>query len=222
MRSQEVFRFLPDISRPSLVAFSWNLTAETITFTFDETVRATTFDTTLITLQSNVAGNDSHDLISGAVLTADSTVVVLKLGKFDLESVKLNDGLATSANTTYLLAKDGLVADMGSNGVMQYSKEITLCAANFYEDKTSPQLSSFVLDVDFGFIILNFDEPIRRSSIDFAQLTLQSQKSASGLVDSEHTLTGGTSNSPDGTSFRMNLTAVDFNEIKRKDAWARR
>ena len=72
----EVSSHITDTTRPVLVNFNTNLTAETITLTFTETVNASSLNFSAFTLQDFFEGTYSYTLTNGnPCKSSDSTVI---------------------------------------------------------------------------------------------------------------------------------------------------
>ena len=82
-------------------------------------------------------------------------------------------------------------------------------------DTTSPQLTTFAVDINAGTITLNFDEPVDRSTFDPTGLVLQAGEMFTHMQQ-QLRLTGGFSSSMDGLSILVRLTEDDLNELKKK------
>ncbi|XP_062519236.1 uncharacterized protein LOC134194325 [Corticium candelabrum] len=208
-----------DKTRPRLISFSVNLTSETISLSFDETVEGSSLNVPKISLMSGLDDGDKYTLRGGTVITEDSTIVVVQLEKRDLNKIKLNENLATSLNNTCLSVDADYVNDLSSPP--QSSEAIVICASEYGEDTVLPRLTTFALDINSGILTLNFDEPVRRSSVDFTQLALQAMKSVnSSMPNLQQRLAGGFSVSTNGLILKINITKDDLDEIKRKSSLA--
>ena len=202
--------FVEDRTNPILLEFEFDLDNGVLTLTFDETVNVSSIDNMLITLQ-DATPTVSHMLTMGGAVGINDPVVTVPLEFFDLNQVKKIRTLATTLNNTYINVAMGTIRDMVNNP----SEPQILLATNFTDDTTSPQIETFMVDLNASLLILNFDEPVDRSTFNFQQITLQSSQVRSTNNDLYHILQGGTSASPDGLSIRVLFDIDDLNEIKR-------
>ena len=175
-----VREFTEDETAPVLVYFGLDLTSETITFTFSETVNTSTFNISDILLHSSSSNYIvSYRLSLNSVLFSgqmDSTVYSVKLGLPDLNEIKRLTGLAYSQNSTFLTLTRFAVVDMAGNSLTGVSGEKV---QNFNPDIINPELSSFNVDMNSGVLTLFFSETVDASTLQIERLTLQNAENAS-------------------------------------------
>ena len=82
-----------------------------------------------------------------------------------------------------------------------FVQEDTVPVGDYIEDLVSPTLVSFSIDMNLGLLVLNFDEPVNASSIDYTAFTLYSDQ-----VPIEIEASGNFSQS-NGTAMDFNMTA---------------
>ncbi len=212
--AQQVSTFVPDIIPPTLVSFSLDLNAGTMTLTFDEPVLKASFSSQqlLISSHRDSAAVASYRLTGGNVTnlnTLASSVVEVSLSFSDLISLKYDRNLATGAFNTYLSASVGLVTDTNHNNNTISSG---LAVSRFTPDTTSPELLSFGIDLNRELIVLNFNELINASSFDASAITLQS--SVVRQVMQSYTLSQSYTSSSDGFQIIVSLSSEDLDAIK--------
>ena len=214
--------FVEDTTGPVLLSFTLNLTSELLILTFDETVNVDSFNVSHIVVQSD--GNFSiatyHTLRDyRAISMENSTIITVLLALDDLHEIKLDTELATSENDTYLQILSAAVHDMAI--AVNYVQEDTVSAGVYVEDLVSPELVSFSIDMNLGLLVLNFDEPVNVSSIDYTAFTLYSTQvppEASGnyslinrtAEDSNITMSGSGSASGDGDGAVLTDIPITF------------
>ena len=86
--------YTPDTTEPQLLRFTLDLTEETLTLFFSETVNVSSIDVTGITLQSDLTGAISVALTNASVSTENGPVVILQLSQLDLNRLKNAEELA--------------------------------------------------------------------------------------------------------------------------------
>ena len=114
--------------------------------------------------------------------------------------IKLRTDLATEKNNTYLQIQNGGVSDLSLEDTNQIDFT-DMEADDFFPDLTPPMLVSFVVDLTDEELLLGFDEPVSRASLDFTAITLQS--TANITQGTSFTLSGGDSNSTNDLFWRI-------------------
>ena len=219
--------FVSDTVPPRLLGYSLNLTSETLSLSFSETVNGRTFDITELLLLNgeplNAPTNAVYRLTqSSTLLSENSAFFDLRLSLEDLNGIKRLTGLATNRNNTFLSFGSSLVQDMNTNPVIEETSGDPLQVAVFEEDVIPPALLSFDLDLTTEVLTLSFSETVDPSLLDLAGITLQQDENVDpddvfAAAERAYQLTGGSifiENLFDPV-LRINLTNVDLNNIKR-------
>ena len=204
---------VPDATPPHLVTFSLNMSSEVLVLTFDEPVAASSLRPTSITLQpTSSSALDTVPLTGGNVTLVDSTVIYVKLSKADLNTIKQNDNLATSANDTCI----SFTATMATDLAVPPNQVLVgvACTEAFAPDLVQPQLVSFAVNVNTSQLILNFDEPVDMTTFNVKAITLQSSRAAVIGVEN-FTLTGGQESTLNQLQVTVTMTNADLNKVKQ-------
>ena len=214
--------YTSDTTDPELVAFDFNMTSDLLTLFFSETVRVETLQLTSLTLQNQLADEKWTIQYSGALLSNDSTQVVIRLDNRDLNQIKILTNLSTIVTNTYVSITSSLIKDMNNNKAAAINTDSPLLVQNYTPDTRRPSLTSFDLDMDgSGSLTLTFSESVNVSSLDVTKVTL-----ASGPVNATDTYTIGTlgpgsiSNSSDGPVIVIDLHFDDLDTIKQLEQLA--
>ena len=204
--------YIGDGTPPVFTSFSFDLSSEVLSLTFDETVNATSVQPQLITFQSDSSGSDPVPLTGGIVSSEDSTIIYIQLVDIDLHNIKRSLNLATRLNNTCLTLAVMTLSDLSlpPNDIQL----TTLCAESFTEDLVSPQLTTFGVNLNIGILTLNFDEPIDIASMNLTLLTLQAAQVMGPGVE-EVTLSGGEATTVNGLQVLVNISIDDLNIIKQ-------
>ena len=215
-----------DQVRPFLESYTLDLDADTLTFSFSETVNVlSTLRIGDIELLSepdenrfsdpriHVLGQDTNNTFSDDVY---SPIVTIQLGRLDLNVIKQVTLLATNENNTYLSLLATAVADMNFNPVVPItvSDPLQVTVGNFIEDRRPPELEMFDLDMNIGQMLLYFSETVNITTFDVVQFTLQYVIDATDSVYT-HTLSGGFTIGSSSPTILVDLNIPDLNEIKR-------
>ena len=218
-----VRNYTQDDTHPILDRFQLNLTANTLTLEFSETVDV--INTLYVPAITLLAGPNadfiglSHTLgLDNSTLSSDvfAHVVTIQLGRLDLNELKKLIDLATSESNTYIAVDTSAVADTKLNPVVAIPTFVPLQVTNYTEDNVRPELEEFDLDMDTSILTLSFSETVNPKTLDLTQFQLQFAKSVS--FDSEHVLrfTGGVASTADPTPwFSVAISTPDLNNIKR-------
>ena len=204
--------YVNDTTSPILLGFDLDLTSNTLTLTFSETVWVSTLNFNSITIQ-NERNNQQHQLMSGEILTLyDDTIVVIELNNTDLNEIKKMENLATHNNNTYISINMYLIQDMNTNYNRPIYPEQPLQVTNFTADLVRPHLVDFLLDMDgIGLLQLTFSETVNVSSLEVSAITLHEDR---GVVEGSHTLELSYVNSTNSPIVNIVIGREDLNILK--------
>jgi hypothetical protein len=203
--------FVEDTVAPQLTDFDVDLTAETLTLHFDETVDYASLDVSTIRFESGTAEVQSFILTHlSSTDGPDSHDITVNLHTLDLNVIKNLTSLATSNETLFIFVTDDTIVDMNAQQLVP----TTMKVKHFTDDKISPKLVSFKLDLTLETLTMTFDETVLSSSLQIPEITFQSQRAISD-ASSEYTLTtNSTSGSVDSTVLVVDLGVEDMNALK--------
>lgn len=204
-----VSTYFRDDSGPLLRTFDLNLTEETLTLHFDETVNVSSIDYSGLILLSSISNPTINYTLNDGVIPGKNTPdVVIYLNFTDLNELKLEPSLATSESNTHLFMREGTILDLAKQPNRAF--EMALSVSQYENDLTNPNLVAFSADVNIGTLTLNFDEPVNASTLDPRGITLLS------IVDENIalTLTGGNTTSENGLQIVVVFSEDDLNGIK--------
>jgi hypothetical protein len=187
-----LINFNDDHVSPTLIDFDFDLNDRKITMTFDEAVDTTTLDARGLTVQASASPTPAlkHSLSGGTTASGDGTVIVVDLLGDDVKKIKSVDGLAMNESTTFLSLKPSTIKDLAY--AANPATDITGKAirhGGYKRDSVSPELFSYSLNLDTSLLELEFNEPVRVSTLDVGGLTIQADrdnlvKQYRALVDS--------------------------------------
>ncbi|MBU1705806.1 peptidoglycan-binding protein, partial [Patescibacteria group bacterium] len=104
-----------DNVNPTLSSWSLNVSTQTLTLVFDESVLASALDVTAITLQDAATAGTSYTLTDSTTASGNGITIVINLSTADYNAIQANNSLATSINDSYLTitasAEDDLVGN---------------------------------------------------------------------------------------------------------------
>ncbi len=203
--------YIPDETPPVLSNFHLDLTAETLELFFSETVRARSLDVTQITLQDQSA-SVMYTLTDASMLNStNATSIVVRLGRDDLNQIKLELGLATTESNSYLSYTSTAIVDMFGNLLVNRSMSDALLVSNFTNDFKPPRLEGFSLDLSNETLVLSFSESVNASSFRADAVTIQRDTLSPAISVS---LTDG-SVGANNFELEVQLQTPDLNIIKQ-------
>ena len=164
-------RFTNDTNRPTLDSYNLDLNVGTLALTFSEAV-------SIITIVNQIRIQDTatnptrvYSLASNGTLSvsqgAAAMTITITLGTTDINSLKFDQTLATSASNTYLVALEGLANDISGNPLVGI--QTGLQATNLIADTQGPMVTSTAVDLNNGMVSFRFNEPVSRT-IDLSQI----------------------------------------------------
>ncbi len=204
--------FVSDTSDPRLNSFSLDVDSGLLQLSFDETILASTFNVSALTLVNRASRYTSgYTLESSTASTTNSAVVTVALSMDDLNAIQSISNLATSDSDTYIVASSYTVQDMSGNALSAVTSDDALQVSEYTQDSTQPELLGFDLDLSLEEILLIFSETVRATSLDPTQVTLQALPSGAG---STVVLSGGVVSQDDSPSIALQLSEEDANLLK--------
>ena len=211
--------FTEDTTSPIISSFDLDLDSGIIFLTFSETVNASSFDVTRLTVQgrsnSTLNGTHQRQLTDSSSSSRDSIFIQITLSDSDLNEIKRLQNLATEANNTFISSTAWLVRDMNKNLMTPIEADAAKKVSDFTEDSTRPLLENFDLDFTLSQLTLYFTETVRTSTLNSAAVTL---RRSSNTTSSETSFTFSNNSftaSSDGTYLVVDIDDADLNEIKR-------
>jgi len=174
---------LPDEVRPTLSSFSLDMNAMTVSLSFDESVDASTFKKSTLTIMNTatrvgadavtlaLAGSAAVYPAPGTVSEADLAIVIVYLDSNDANSIKALTSLGTDLDNTYLSFSEGTVKDMSGNAIDPPS--IAPKAREVTEDATPPALHGGTLNMNSGTLTLTFDETVNSETLVADSIAIQ-------------------------------------------------
>ncbi|KAL5489589.1 hypothetical protein EMCRGX_G018699 [Ephydatia muelleri] len=212
-----VYNFTRDYTPPSLLSFAtFNLRNSSITLQFSEPVNTSSFDPTGLTLQTVYL-----DPLRMVTLTNTSTIssnvsdtVTIYLSPQDLGTIKKTPYVCKRRYDCYITINSTTIKDLSGNPVNAIGSTMALIAMAFVLDVDNPNMETFTLDLNTGYVQLTFNEPVSYSSLVPKVLSFQSNQSGSQSGVTSYTLTGGQSIGPDDVIVSIALSATDLNALK--------
>ena len=204
--------YVSDTTSPLLLEFELDLTADTLTLTFSETVWVGTLNFDSITIQ-NERNTQQYTLASGEIFTPDDgTVIIVQLDNSDLDEIKKREDVATHDNNTFISIDMYLIQDMNRIYNKPRFPENPLQASSYTADMVRPRLVDFLLDMDGeGLLQLTFSETVNVSSLLVSAITLLEEP---GFVEGSHTLQLSYVNSTNGPIVDIVIGNEDLNILK--------
>ena len=211
--AKAIERHTADLTRPRLISFSLNLTAQTLLLNFTEAMQATTFVPNRLTIHASRSSSAQFYILRGGIASVEgSTALLVNLSETDQNALKQSLSLAISNSSTYISIRDGVAQDLSNNLAHPILIADALPVAVFTADNTRPALRSFDFNVNTSVITLVFSETINISSFDPTGIVIQNSRSLA--PNASYRLTGGNTTSINGPIVRLTLSDADQNAIK--------
>ena len=206
-----VDNFNIDSTQPQLVAFTLDMDTNTLILTFSETVNATTFDPTHITLQNNTVITATHFTLTGGIFNIDANMI---------KAILL---LAQEEANTFISIAPEVVQDMEGLYAQEIFNTTALLVSptgRYIPDKVGPNLTSFDLDADTGLLTLEFDETVYAETLQLSKLVIQSHYMNVTSNYTEYCLRGRTSTTVISHIVEIQLSPADILNIKTQSGLA--
>ena len=221
--SVRVSLFIPDTTSPALESFDVDLTEETLTLHFDETVNSSSFDLEQFVFQDAVNRTYYRWLTGGSILSEDNSTIVVQLDVDDLHYIKSLPDLLTTTNSTYLAFTSDALLDMNKNRVAEILTTAPKRVGVFREDERRPDFVGFDLDMNTARLTLTFAETVNVSSLDVGEIVIQSAQLSPvewRRLQSGNTEFDSESTSPDWPIIVVNIGHDDMNSLKKQTSLA--
>ena len=208
----QVGDYYVDETDPRIESFDLDLNLGLLSLYFDETIIASTFNVSGLTLVDRFSlPTASYTLSRSTHSSEDSDQIVVTLSKVDLDSITAQTSLATGLSSTFLTATIYTVRDKTQNRLMEVLASSAINVDTFTQDATNPVLESFSLDVSNAELSLTFSESALATSLMPTEIALLSSSNGGESL----LLSGGTLASTEaGTSVTLILNEEDLNELK--------
>ena len=166
-----------DPAQPQLVQFfNLDFEAGTITIQFSKAILQSSIDFTQITLSALSDQNTTIlTLTSGIVEELLGPLLTIRLSPTDLNELKSSRTLCSLRLACYLRFTSQAFTDITGNEIVPVGYGVLSSAhvpLSISPDVTGPELLNYTLDVDSGYLVLEFNEPVQM--IDTTAITLLS------------------------------------------------
>ena len=207
--------FINDTTNPRIAYFDLDMYLGHLTLWFTETVNASSFVPSGITLQSELDSTDStrYTLTNGSLLyEVDDYMITVVITNDDLNVIK-SRGIALDNETAWLVVNSTTILDQSGQPVVPLQNALTAASVQSYiPDETSPVLQSFILDLHNESLILSFSETVDVYSFNITQFTLQNR---ARLATEQYSLSEESYTVLEyGPVVTISLATVDLNELK--------
>eukprot|EP00731_Ephydatia_muelleri_P036559 Em0277g4a len=146
----------------------------------------------LFTLQSAplAVPQTMYTLTSSSMATVTGTNLTILLSNFDLSGIQTIPGLAMSRTTTYISFTSTAIRDISHNLVAPVLNGNATQAAVFVPDTTAPFVTSFILDLNTGSLMLTFSKLVNIPALAASQIRLQNRQNVNLGITQSVQLTG--------------------------------
>ncbi len=149
----------------------------------------------------------------------DGTVIRFLLDKTDMNANKLQSSLCRTTSSCYIRLSSIFLTDMADNSVEAITFEqfdLSHIPLNVHNDRTSPVLKGFELNMDEGTFTASFDEPIKLSTVRPQNIIFKDGPDASHTEEYELVTTDANNliTTENDKTIKVALTQTDINGIK--------
>lgn len=219
--AKQAAKLVPDTKKPELDSFEFNVNTATMILTFNEPVKAGTFELDSVRL-TNAVTNPSASVplvANGATVSSINglTITIADIATKQMNDIKAATNLGTTQANTVISLLEDTVRDMNDQVIDAVAK---VAKATPQPDIRHPTLTGFIFSLDEGGSAkLSFSESINVGSLTPEAITLQSAKTSEGLHKEVGLSVDAVKDSSDvnGPSITVRFSVEDGDEIKRKE-----
>jgi len=177
-QAQQAQQYIADGTAPQLLDARLDLSNGTLVLSFSETVNASTLVSSRVVLQNRMSGADSTLALAlsqrrvGSALYATEVVIVLSFQ--ELNTLRVQQSIATSRSNAFVRVQATGVADMQGNRIA----DTVVAISGFAADVVAPRLLSFNVSMNLGHVDLLFDKTVNVSAVNVRGLGLQDNATA--------------------------------------------
>jgi hypothetical protein len=175
-----------------LLAFSLDLTAETITFEFSEVVNVSSISINDMVLTNSFVSVDPRwdacrlttasglrvlypsqiDVDHSHAVSPNGRVIVVELGTEDFNALTQKETLALSAGSTTLVFDASIINDMVGNPTVLWTEFVANNAKNYTKDTVPPTVREAFVFFNNETVILKFSETVNHLTFDASTVTI--------------------------------------------------
>lgn len=214
-----VTNYNPDSISPMLVEYtSFDFNLGSLTLSFSEVIRTSTFEPTSLNLYntfSSLNSTTNYSLSSSAAILQNGLTLHISLSEDDVNHIKLDTRLCISSSTCIVRFGSLLITDMSGNPVtpsLVGDMNSIFQPSTYVFDTTRPNLKEWsIVMEDPGYVILVFDEIVSEVSFNPSELVFQDAFAAS---DTFSPSSSTFMRSVDGLSITVKFSQFDLDSIK--------
>lgn len=205
----------------SLADYTLDMNLGTIILTFSAVVKVESFEASKMRVQATQvlsSAGTHHVTLSDSAMTGSSGLqVTVKLSVTDLNKIKADRGLATETDRSdsWLAMDADCFLDNFDDAVTAIADTSAKKASSYVPDITPPEITSFDLSLDPGFLLLTYSEEVDIDTFEADGLYIQSLESDNTV---KVRLFGGSILETDtATIIKYTLSTDNLDDLKFKD-----
>ena len=207
--------FTSDTTPPRIASFDlYSDDNGSMVVSFDEPINIGSIAITSVALIGGPNSPAMFTLTDGQYndLTGDRVSFLFILSQSDLAAIRQIRGLAESVSTTNLVVGANMCRDIAGNSILQVTSSSPIPLNTYVADTGDASLQSFDLDMNFGVLILTFNDIIDIATVNVANLTIQNSSSSAA---NSYSLTGSMMISPTSSRIiQIQLSFTDWNALR--------
>lgn len=173
-----------DTVPPTINSCDLNMETGGITIAFSEPVNILSLSRQILFLSDQ---SGTHSVTIDDATQADVTLKgpkpfwTLSIGADGLTALKANAELCTTDGDCFIMGLPDLARDRSGNQIIENAGAIQVL--RYTPDSSPPELTGFEFNLDRGELKIRFSEPILRSSLDFALISLASPDASMAITE---------------------------------------
>lgn len=207
--------FIADATKVRLVCFTLDMVGGILDLTFDDVTIASTFNPRGVVLQSNISRSDGtyYRLTDASSTTSPDGYEISVSLSSNLRGIKAAGRIGNSIGETYITIQGDTIDDPYGVDNVPITDGKAILSKNVIPDVTSPELDSFTLDINAGFLVLSFTDVVDPESFNVSGITIQTR---SNIPEGEsYMLTVSPfTRSASGEAITIELSFADLNGVK--------
>jgi len=196
VNAQQVKVFTHDTVPPFMKSTTLDVGKGHLTLVFSKAINVTTFRLLDLSLQpaANLTSHNNDRVskalphvkalaIKGGMFTfeTDAQSCSITLTEKDSDELKRRTDICSKSSNCFISYSKDLLADYSENAMVAAPSEGAKAIANYLEDKVSPTLVKFGLNMDTGTLNLEYDETIKADSVNVSAFTIQRAKNLTAV-----------------------------------------
>ena len=203
---------IADTQRPIATSFKVDINSGQVTFVFSEPMSSSSIDLSQVYLGGTAQNlSPQYNLSGGSLLATEvlSTRFVFSIQPNVLRMIKFDTSVCTGLENCFLFLTATSFSDISGNQVVPVTTGLS--PTEFTADMGSPQLMTYIIDLNAGTMRLTFSEPTDTAGFNPNGITLSSSEPGMSVMPSDAFITSVTNLN---TVLTLTLGTMSLNNVK--------